>query len=161
MKREETFGKQLKAFRALAGVSQDQLAAEMEMSHHAAPSQRDISLYEADKALPRADKFAALVDALDLTQMEVMTLVRLAERRKVTSSRREKSPEAEVLPPGHLGQPLATENGPQQERESVFINSSQQTRRTANPMTTMTDQIRIDGSGNAYLSTGDGLEFIG
>jgi transcriptional regulator with XRE-family HTH domain len=55
MKREETFGKQLRAFRALAGVSQDQLAAEMETSHQVAPSQRDISLYEADKALPRAD----------------------------------------------------------------------------------------------------------
>jgi hypothetical protein len=28
-------------------------------------------------------------------------------------------------------------------------------------MTTMTEQIKIDGSGNAYLSTGDGLEFLG
>jgi transcriptional regulator with XRE-family HTH domain len=105
MKREETFGKQLRTFRALAGVSQNQLAAEMETSHLVAPSQRDISLYEADKALPRADKFGALVDALDLTQMEVMTLVRLAERRKVTSSRREKSPEAEVLPPATSASP--------------------------------------------------------
>jgi hypothetical protein len=75
----------------------------MEMSHLAAPSQRDISLYEADKALPRADKFAALVDALDLTQMEVITLVRLAERRKVTCSRREKSSEPEMQPPAVSG----------------------------------------------------------
>jgi len=28
-------------------------------------------------------------------------------------------------------------------------------------MTTMTDQIKIDGSGNAYVQTGDGVEFIG
>jgi hypothetical protein len=28
-------------------------------------------------------------------------------------------------------------------------------------MTTMTEQIKVDGSGNAYLSTVDGLEFIG
>jgi hypothetical protein len=34
-----------------------------------------------------------------------MTLVRLAERRKVTSSWREKSPEAEVLPPATSASP--------------------------------------------------------
>jgi hypothetical protein len=73
------------------------LAAEMEASHHAAPSQRDISLYEADKALPRADKLAALVDALDLTQLEVMTLVRLAERR--TDPRRTTSEPGTSQPP--------------------------------------------------------------
>jgi transcriptional regulator with XRE-family HTH domain len=86
VKREETFGKQLRAYRALAGVSQDALAEEMESSHLVSPSQRDVSLYEADKALPRADKLAALVDALDLTKEEVMTLVRLAERRKEKAS---------------------------------------------------------------------------
>jgi hypothetical protein len=28
-------------------------------------------------------------------------------------------------------------------------------------MTTMTEQIKIDGSGNAYVQTSDGVEFIG
>jgi transcriptional regulator with XRE-family HTH domain len=82
VKREETFGVRLRYYRSIADVSQGELAEEMQLSHHVAPSQRDLSLYEADRSLPRLEKFAALVDALDLTKDEVMTLVRLAERRK-------------------------------------------------------------------------------
>ena len=82
VKREETFGIRLRYYRSIAGVSQGELAEEMERSHQTAPSQRDLSLYEADRSLPRLEKFSALVDALDLTKDEVMTLVRLAERQK-------------------------------------------------------------------------------
>jgi transcriptional regulator with XRE-family HTH domain len=82
VRREETFGIRLRYYRSIAGVSQGELAEEMERSHKTAPSQRDLSLYEADRSFPRLEKFAALVDALDLTKDEVMGLVRLAERRK-------------------------------------------------------------------------------
>jgi transcriptional regulator with XRE-family HTH domain len=96
VKREETFGIRLRYYRSIAGVSQGELAEEMDQSHHTAPSQRDLSLYEADRSFPRLEKFAALVDALDLTKDEVMGLVRLAERRKGGTSHPANSVESKV-----------------------------------------------------------------
>jgi transcriptional regulator with XRE-family HTH domain len=83
MKRDETFGIRLRYYRSLSAWSQEELAEAAAYTHHNAPSQRDISLYESDRSLPRLDKFAALVDALALTKEEVMSLVRLAERLKI------------------------------------------------------------------------------
>jgi transcriptional regulator with XRE-family HTH domain len=112
VKRDETFGIRLRYYRSIAGVSQGELAEEMEQSHKSAPSQRDLSLYEADRSFPRLEKFAALVDALDLTKEEVMGLVRLAERRKIPMSHSvnsvdEKAPARTVSEPGTESPPAS------------------------------------------------------
>lgn len=115
VRRDVTFGIQLRYYRSIAGVSQGELAEEMELSHLSAPSQRDLSLYEADRSFPRLEKFAALVDALDLTKDEVMQLVRLAERRKgamshPTNSVESKSRRKTVSEPEAVNPPPASGN---------------------------------------------------
>jgi transcriptional regulator with XRE-family HTH domain len=103
MKRDETFGIRLRYYRSLSAWSQEELAEAAAYRHHNAPSQRDISLYESDRSLPRLDKFAALVDALALTKEEVMSLVRLAERIKVPAEMSEA--ETRNPPPGVSASP--------------------------------------------------------